>query len=140
MLAQTNDRFPVFVEFESGSRIEQNYLTAADDELPETAIVLHSGERLIVPTEQVIFEDSTRGSAKIGIGGMSFEGVSTQDEFVFCRVKDLLPEQWCSPQFDGLMKLPKRVVSRVVMNGAQVWPEILDDDSGALSVAASKNN
>jgi hypothetical protein len=115
------NRVPVFVEFQSGSRIEQNYQEASEHSLPETTVVFSNGESFPLPTEQVVFENTQDGAAQVGFGGMSFEGIS-HGEIILCRVKDVLPDEWCSPHFDGNLKLNTGKIKRFLVDGKQVWP------------------
>ncbi len=120
-MSRFENKVPVFVEFENGSRVEQNFLDAEVEGLPDTQVVLADGRRVSLPTEQVVFEDSSNGMAQIGIGGMSFEGVSS-DGLVLYRVKDLVAPEFCSPQFSGKLVIDTESVKRFVVNGHQVWP------------------
>ncbi len=120
-MSRLENKVPVFVEFEIGSRVEQNFLDAEIEGLPDTQIILADGKRVSLPTEQLVFEDSSNGMAQVGIGGMSFEGISP-DGFVLYRVKDLVAPEYCSPHFSGKLVLDTDSVKRFVVNGHQVWP------------------
>lgn len=108
---------PLMVEFSPGSRIEK---TNAEP-IPGTQVVFPDGSRLEMPCDQVVLGEDERGSARIGLGGMSFEGIE-EDQLVFWRVRDLLPEEFLEPSRPEKLSIRPGLVTRVVVEGDQVWP------------------
>jgi len=78
-------------------------------------------EGLAAPTDQIVFADDSGGSARVGFGGMSFEGME-EGHLVFYRVRDLRPEEELSPQRGRKMTLEPHMVSSICVDGRQVWP------------------
>ena len=56
-----------------------------------------AGDAVPLPTDLIVFVDDTGGCARVGFGGMSFEGME-EGRLVFYRVRDLQPEGQLSPQ------------------------------------------
>jgi hypothetical protein len=105
---------PLLIEFVGNTRIfrEPDFTTGLpiiDNGPPGTFIVFDDGRRVSIPTDQIVFSDDTSGGARIGLGGMIFDG--EDGEFlVFLR---------------GLgrrMTLEPDMVSVIYANGDEVWP------------------
>lgn len=117
-------QIPVLIDFAPGSEFEAcETLPSESEALPKTAIRLASGETVELPTEQIILKDESAGTARVGLGGMSFEGME-RDQLVFWRVRDLLPEEKLSSSFDYKLLLDPAKVARVTIQGTQVWPSV----------------
>ena len=108
-------RDPAFVEFVSTLPIVQNGP-------PGTSIVFEDGAKVPLPTDQIILAEDGGGSARVGFGGMSFEGMEG-DQLVFLRVRDLQPEELLSPQRGRRMTLEPRIVAWITVDGRVVWPQ-----------------
>ena len=103
---------PVVIEFAPGSRILR----------VENRFEIENGDqKTSIPTEQVVLEEESQGAATVGLGGMSFEGMKGE-LLVFWRVRDLWPEDRLDPAADERMTLEPKLVSRVLVQGNQVWP------------------
>jgi hypothetical protein len=68
-----------------------------------------------------VFADDATGAARVGFGGMSFEGIE-DGYLVFYRVRDLQPEEKLSPERGRRMTLEPRTVSSILVDGRKVWP------------------
>jgi len=79
------------------------------------------GRQVPLPTDQIVFADDTSGSARVGFGGMSFEGMG-ESHLVFYRVRDLRPEEELSPERGRKMTLEPHMVSSIYVDGRHVWP------------------
>jgi hypothetical protein len=105
---------PLLIEFVGNTRIfrEPDFTTGlpiVDNGPPGTFILFDDGRRVSIPTDQVVFSDDTSGAARIGLGGMSFDG-EDGGYLVFLR---------------GLgrrMTLEPGMVSMIYVNGGEVWP------------------
>lgn len=117
---------PLVVEFVPGTRLLREAevvpkLPILQNGPPGTFIVFADGSRVPLPTDQIVLTDETDGSARVGFGGMSFEGVE-DGRLVFYRVRDLAPEEELSPERASRMTLEPRMVARVLVNERKVWP------------------
>ena len=110
---------PVVIEFVSGSRIHQ-----ADTITANTLILLSSGQEIPIPSDQIVLGEDHHGAARVGLGGMSFEGVEN-DHLIFWRVCDLLPEEALPPSREIKVALHRDHVSSVSVQGTRVWPKKL---------------
>ena len=125
---QATSAIPVVIEFMRGSRIfqvagEASPLPILHNGPPGTFVLFENGKRVSLPTDQLVFEDDSAGLARIGLGGMSFEGMEGEN-LVFWRVRDLWPEERLSPERGEKMLLAPDMVSRVIVQGTQVWPRL----------------
>jgi hypothetical protein len=108
-------RDPAFVEFVSTLPIVQNGP-------PGTSIIFKDGAKVPLPTDQIVLAEDGGGTARVGFGGMSFEGMEG-DQLVFLRVRDLQPEELLSPQRGRRMTLSPRIVASIAVDGRVVWPQ-----------------
>jgi len=70
--------FPLLVEFVSGTTLYREpetipKLPIVQNGPPGTFVVFSDGRKVPLPTDQIVFADGSGGSARIGLGGMSFE-------------------------------------------------------------------
>ncbi|OFZ20561.1 MAG: hypothetical protein A2X94_11085 [Bdellovibrionales bacterium GWB1_55_8] len=84
-------------------------------------IVLSDGQQILLPADQVVFHEDSNGSARVGLGGMSFEGIQ-EKQLVFWRVRDLLPDEHLSPQRELRVTLVPETVKSIHVRGNRVWP------------------
>jgi hypothetical protein len=127
---------PVMIEFAPGSWIlnveatEASVIGAEFEFSPaitnSTFVVLPSGEKIEIPSDQIVHSDEAAGLVRIGLGGMSFEGVRREgrdaEKLVFWRVKELLPEELLPVGRDPMIAMGPEAVSKIVVQGTQVWP------------------
>ena len=88
---------------------------------PGTFVLFPNGLRVSLPTDQVVFADDAGGHARVGFGGMRFEG-SEEGRLVFVRIRDLFPEDQLSPARSHRMLLEPQWVAAISANGQPVWP------------------
>jgi len=88
---------------------------------PGTFVVFSDGRKVPLPTDQIVFDDDTTEGARVGFGGMSFEGIE-DGYLVFYRVRDLQPEEELSPERGRRMTLEPQLVSAIYVDGRKVWP------------------
>jgi hypothetical protein len=120
------DETPLVIEFADGTRIGRDQtapkgLPIVGNGPPGTHIVFADGGRVNVPTDQIVLADEEQGRARVGFGGMSFEGFEG-DDLIFFRVLDLQPEHLLSPERGRKMTLRPSMVGRVLVRGRQVYP------------------
>ena len=118
--------YPLLIEFVSGTRITRepevmSKLPILHNGPPGTSIVFRDGAEVPLPTDQIVFAEDTGGAARVGFGGMSFEGIEG-GELVFLRVRDLQPEALLSPERGRRMTLDPRLVASIAVDGRVVWP------------------
>ena len=118
--------FPLLVEFVSGTSLYRepesiSKLPIVQNGPPGTFVIFSDGRKVPLPTDQIVFADDSGGSARVGFGGMSFEGIE-EGHLVFYRVRDLRPEEELSPQRGRKMTLEPRMVSSIEVDGRQLWP------------------
>lgn len=120
------DALPLLVEFVAGTRIHREpevkpRLPIVQNGPPGTFVLFARGNRVPLPTDQIVFSDDSRGFARVGFGGMSFEGLD-EGLLVFFRVRDLQPAERLSPQRGQKMTLRPDAVAAIHVNGKPVWP------------------
>ena len=118
--------FPLLVEFVSGTSLYREAKTIpklpiVQNGPPGTFVVFSDGRKVPLPTDQIVFADDSGKSARVGFGGMSFEGME-EGHLVFQRVRDLLPEEELSAQRGRKMTLEPHMVSAIYVDGRHVWP------------------
>ena len=118
--------YPLLIEFVSGTRITRepevvSKLPILHNGPPGTSVVFRDGAEVPLPTDQIVFAEDTGGAARVGFGGMSFEGIDG-GELVFLRVRDLQPEALLSPERGRRMTLDPRLVASIAVDGRVVWP------------------
>ena len=74
-----------------------------------------------MPTDQIVCTDEAGGRARVGFGGMRFEG-SEDGRLAFVRVRELFPEDQLSPDRSQKMLLDPRWVATIYVDGRLVWP------------------
>lgn len=78
--------------------------------------------RVQIPSDQIVFDDRAKsGALRIGLGGMSFEGLESE-KLVFWRVRDVLPSEQIGSGSADKVLISTSLVSRLSVQGAQVWP------------------
>lgn len=121
---------PLLIEFAAGSRLEREpehlpnpTLPIVGNGPPGTFVRFVDGRRIPLPTDQIVLGEVEAEDARIGIGGMRFDGI--EGEFlVFRRVRDLHPESELSPERRNRMTLAPDMVSAIVVDGRLVWPTL----------------
>jgi hypothetical protein len=118
--------FPLLIEFVPGTTLHREpdfvpRLPIVQNGPPGTSVVFPDGAKVPVPTDQIVFADDATGAARVGFGGMSFEGIE-DGYLVFYRVRDLQPEEKLSPERGRRMTLEPRTVSSILVDGRKVWP------------------
>ena len=78
-MTRVND-YPLLIEFVPGTRISRepkvvSKLPIVQNGPPGTSIVFGDGATVPLPTDQIIFAEDGGGAARVGFGGMSFEGM-----------------------------------------------------------------
>ena len=87
---------------------------------PPGTFVLFPGSRVSLPTDQIVFADDSGGAARVGFGGMRFDGIE-DGQLVFRRVRELLPEDQLSPARSHRMYLDPQWVAEVIVDGVAMW-------------------
>jgi hypothetical protein len=118
--------FPLLIEFVAETRLERDphlvpKLPIVQNGPPGTRVVFADGSKVPLPTDQIVFAEDATGRARVGFGGMSFEGLEEGD-LVAYRVRDLQPEALLSPQRGRRMTLKPQMVAAIYVDGRQVWP------------------
>jgi hypothetical protein len=123
---------PVFcaVEFVPGSRVYREPpsekplfgpgLPIVQNGPPGTFVTFADGRRVPLPTDQVVSAEDRDGAARVGFGGMRFDGVEA-GLLTFRRVRDLLAEHELSPERGRRMTLEPGMVAAVFMEGRLAW-------------------
>ena len=117
--------YPLLIEFSHGTSIYREAETMSELPIlrngpPGTFVIFPEGKRVSLPTDQIVFTEASE-AARVGFGGMSFEGI--EDGFlVFYRVRDLQAEELLSPERGRRMTLEPGMVRSISVNGQVVWP------------------
>jgi hypothetical protein len=118
---------PVFcsVEFVRGSRVFKeppftSGLRVVQNGPPGTFVTFADGRRVPLPTDQIVSAEDGSGAARVGFGGMRFDGVE-DGQLTFRRVRDLAPEHELSPERGRRMTLEPAMVAAVFMAGRLAW-------------------
>ena len=118
---------PVFctVEFVQGSRLykEQSFvpgLPVVQNGPPGTFVTFVDGRRVPLPTDQIVLAKDGGGAARVGFGGMRFDGVE-DGLLTFRRVRDLSAEHELSPERGRRMTLEPKMIAAVFMEGRLAW-------------------
>jgi hypothetical protein len=117
---------PLLIEFVANTHIYREphvipRLPIVQNGPPGTFIVFADGRRVSVPTDQVVYADDTSGRARIGFGGMRYDGIE-DGYLVFLRVRDLQPPETLPPERGRRMTLKPEMVSVICVDGKEVWP------------------
>lgn len=118
---------PVLVEFLRGSRIHRqpavvSPLPVLQNGPPGTFVDLPTRVRVSLPTDQIVLAEDGTGAARVGFGGMRFDGVEDDGQLTFSRVRDLRPANELSPERGRVMKLRPEYVQTIEVDGHRVWP------------------
>ena len=116
---------PLVIEFVAPSSLRRESDRVSDLPIvrngpPGTFVVL-SGLTVSLPTDQIVTADDSSGHARVGFGGMRFEGVQ-DGRLLFRRVRELAPEQQLSPDRSSIMRLELEWVHTVFVDGVVAWP------------------
>jgi hypothetical protein len=120
-VAQMATQIPSMVDFTVGTKLDE-LVRVEEAAFGASYVVMPDGKRIELPADQVVHSEDRSGFARVGFGGLSFEGIQ-EGQLVFWRVKDLLPEDMLSPSRSLRVLLDPTSVSRIQMNGQQVWPK-----------------
>jgi len=118
--------FPLLIEFVAPTRLERDpdlvpKLPIVQNGPPGTRVRFADGSKVPLPTDQIVFADDTQGNARVGFGGMSFEGL--EDGYLVCyRVRELQPEALLSPERGRRMTLKPEMVAAIYVDDRKVWP------------------
>ena len=133
MIEKTGSNTEAFciVEFVQGSRIEKDPLPATrpasganlrivQNGPPGTFVRFADGRRVPLPTDQIVSSDDGAGAARVGFGGMRFDGIE-EGLLTFRRFRDLLAEHELSPERGRRMTLEPEMVAAVFTEGQLAW-------------------
>jgi len=117
---------PLLIEFVVNTKIYREpqvvpKLPIVQNGPPGTFIVFADGRRVSIPTDQIVFSDDTGDRARVGFGGMRFDGIEA-GYLVFLRVRDLQPPETLPPGRGRRMTLEPEMVSAIHLDGGEVWP------------------
>ena len=122
------------VEFVRGSRVEKDPLVnrpvnppgsganlrIVQNGPPGTFVRFAEGGRVPLPTDQIVSSDDGAGAARVGFGGMRFDGIEG-GLLTFRRFRELRAEHELSPERGRRMTLEPEMVAAVFMEGRLVW-------------------
>ena len=127
------------VEFVRGSRVEKDppvsrpasgrpvtrpgsgaNLRIVQNGPPGTFVRFADGSRVPLPTDQIVSSEDGAGAARVGFGGMRFDGLEG-GLLTFRRFRDLLAEHELSPERGRRMTLEPEMVAAVFIEGRLVW-------------------
>jgi hypothetical protein len=119
------DVAPLVIEFVAPSSLLRESHRVSDLPIvrngpPGTFVVL-PGLKVSLPTDQIVAADDSSGHARVGFGGMRFDGVQ-DGRLLFRRVRELAPEQQLSPDRSYIMRLESEWVHTVFVDGVVAWP------------------
>lgn len=117
---------PLLVEFVPGTCLRrepphQARLPILGNGPPGTFVRFAGGAEVPLPTDQIVGADDGSGAARVGFGGMRFDGVE-DGQLVFRRVRDLWPPERLSPERGTRMTLELDMVAAVYVEGRVAWP------------------
>ena len=120
-------KIPLVVEFAPGSRVEAHEMETAEEaerpQIPRDALIRFAdGREIPVPADQIVLEEQEKGAARVGFGGVSFEGM-VDGQLAFWRVKDIAPEDTLAADRDIRFLVPPELVSSIAVHGVTVWPK-----------------
>ena len=123
----TSASVPVFcvVEFLPGSRVYKERpfvpgLPVVQNGPPGTFVTFADGRRVPLPTDQIVLAEDEGGAARVGFGGMRFDGIE-EGLLTFRRVRDLAAEHELSPERGRRMTLDPKMIGAVFMEGQLAW-------------------
>ena len=127
MMSTTEPPQPVFcvVEFVPGSHLHKERphvpgLAVVQNGPPGTFVTFVDGRSVPLPTDQIVLAQDEGGAARVGFGGMRFEGIH-EGLLTFRRVQDLVTEHELSPERGRRMTLDPRMIAAVFMEGRLAW-------------------
>ncbi len=119
---------PLLIDFVAGSRLEREpallpraSMPVVGNGPPGTFVHFASGRRIPLPTDQIVLAEERDGAARVGLGGMRFDGLHA-GQLVFVRVRDLRPAHELSPERRDRMTLEPEMVVTIVESGELIWP------------------
>ena len=120
-------QFPVVVEFVARTTLQREPdlargLPVLRNGHPGTFVHFASGLRVSLPTDQIVFAESTGTAVRVGFGGMRFDGRNDDGRLIFHRVRELFPEDQLSPARSHTMLLEPEWVAAVTVAGERVFP------------------
>ena len=118
---------PLLIEFVPGTRVHreaafQARMPIVGNGPPGTFVIFAGGARVPLPTDQIVLAEESDGAARVGFGGMRFDGVE-DGQLVFRRVRDLWPADQLSPERGVRMTLEVDMVAAVWVDGRIAWPQ-----------------
>jgi hypothetical protein len=120
-------RTPIFcmVEFVQGTRVEKDRafvpgLPVVQNGPPGTFVRFADGRRVPLPTDQIVLAEDNGGAARVGFGGMRFDGIE-EGLLTFLRVRDLVAAHELSPERGRRMTLEPKMIAAVFMEGQLAW-------------------
>ena len=129
-----NSQIPVIIEFQAGSQVsdvpaEPVVFSGVAPSAPQLSIVTPDGRRALLPTDQVVLNEIVAarkgaprsGLIRIGLGGMSFEGLEAS-QLVFWRVREVLPDGHVGPGSADKILIDPEMVTAIHVRGSRVWP------------------
>lgn len=121
-----SNHLPLLIEFVPDTRIWREpqvvpKLPILQNGPPGTFIVFKDGRRVSLPTDQIVFAENTEERARVGFGGMRFDGIDA-GYLVFLRVRDLQPPETLSSERSYRMTLKPTMVSTIYVDGHEAWP------------------
>jgi hypothetical protein len=123
--SMATDVAPLIVEFVAPSSLLRERDRASDLPIvrngPPGTFVVFSALKVSLPTDQIVFAGDSGEYARVGFGGMHFEGV-VEGRLLFSRVREMAPEQHLSPDRSHVMRLEREWVKAVLVDGVVVWP------------------
>jgi hypothetical protein len=116
----------LLIDFIAGTRLHREApvtpkLPIVQNGPPGTFVVFPRGNKVPLPTDQIVSADDSAGFARVGFGGMSFAGME-EGLLVFLRVRDLQPPERLSPERGKRMTLRPDSVASIQVAGKTVWP------------------
>lgn len=120
---------PLSILFVAGTRVRREPpfspgLPIVGNGPPGTFVVFQSrqsGREVPLPTDQIVETSDEGGAARVGFGGMRFDGIEG-GQLVFRRIKDLWPEAQLSPERRQRMTLELDMVAAIFVEDRLVWP------------------
>src|SRR5438067_1082973 len=122
-----NSKIPLIIDFIEGSRLKQEEETAEHFTIwgarrPGTFVLFSRNKKVSLPTDQIVLGEDAHGAARVGLGGMSFEGIDG-GKLIFWRVRDLMPDPDFFVGDSDKITLESSMVSAVFVDGEKVWPK-----------------
>ncbi len=124
-MIEAPDDLPLLIEFVIGTHVHRepeftSKLPIVQNGPPGTFVLFKGGARVPLPTDQIVFMDEQNRMARIGFGGMRFEGAEN-GQLVFLRVRDLEDASKLSPERGLRMMLEPWMVNSIFVDGKRAW-------------------